>query len=129
MIMPYGDITPAAQRDIDDVLGRFAAAMPNNPAHVVQALAPTSARPWLDPALSADDRYIQMWIAAESGRVVPFEEVSAAWWDLDATEAMSWMRVFTGETPNAVYGLAALAEARGVDIEDLKNDPDPKRQA
>ncbi|SIC22720.1 hypothetical protein [Mycobacteroides abscessus] len=122
MILPYGQLTAAAQRDIAQVCNRFAATS-TSPAYVFQAAR--GRQPWLDPALSADQRYVQMWAAAAGGAVMPLEEIAANWYDVSTSAALS----FFGVTPNAVSGLAALAEGRGVDIEDLKDAPGSERQS
>lgn len=122
MILPYGQLTAAAQRDIAQVCNRFAATS-TSPAYVFQAAR--GRQPWLDPALSADQRYVQMWAAAAIGAVMPLEEIAANWYDVSTSAALS----FFGVTPNAVSGLAALAEGRGVDIEDLKDAPGSERQS
>ncbi|SKQ73037.1 hypothetical protein [Mycobacteroides abscessus] len=84
--------------------------------------APTSARPWLDPELDAETRYVYMWAAATGGVNVDPAEVQCVHADCDVASQMYWLRAF-GVIPNPTDGLHALAQARGVAVHQLKEEP------
>lgn len=81
--------------------------------------SPGSERPWLDPNLDANARYVAMWAAAGEGIDIPLEELACVRSDLDHAATTAFLRVFgIDEGPSAP--LRALADARGVDVHELK---------